>query len=130
MVTKDELYKQTEEFFNTITHGIGAVFSLAILILMIYLSYDHTTLEIFSLTVYGISLVFLSTCSTGYHAAKCRKLETKFHILDQMAICVVIIVIYARFMLLSVKGDIGWNIFGAVWSIAETGNIFKIFFTG
>ena len=62
---------RNEEFWNVITHGIGALLSIVALILMVLRSTMHGSLTaILSSLIFGLGLVLLYSASTFYHAAK------------------------------------------------------------
>ena len=63
-----EKYSFLEEIFNSITHGIGALISIAGLVLLIVFSIMYGNLNhIISCTIFGFTLVLLYTVSTLYH---------------------------------------------------------------
>lgn len=53
-------YLRKEEFWNVLTHGLGALFSVAGLILLIYFSAQSgTALDVVCATVFGVSMLLL-----------------------------------------------------------------------
>jgi hemolysin III len=122
-------YNLWEEIFNSITHGTGAVISVAGLILLVVFSsiYGQTT-HVVSCTIFGITLVLLYTASTLYHSFRRPELKHIFRIIDHSCIYVLIAGTYTPFMLVTVKGILGWTIFAIVWSLTFLGIIFKVFF--
>jgi hemolysin III len=68
--------------------------------------------------------------STLYHSAKKPVLRNKLNIIDHVSIYVLIAGTYTPFTLVTLKGTIGWVIFGISWGLAITGIILKLFFTG
>ena len=60
-----------EEVANAVTHGIGAVLSVAGLVVLVVLaSLYASALHIVSVAIYGTTLVLLYTASTVYHWGK------------------------------------------------------------
>ena len=58
-------YGFLEELFNSITHGVGALVSIAALVLLIVFSSIYGNLShIISCTIFGFTLVLLYTAST------------------------------------------------------------------
>ncbi|MCL9663543.1 hemolysin III family protein [Paenibacillus hunanensis] len=122
-------YTRREEVANAITHGIGAALSAAALvILIVFASLKGTSWHIVSFTVYGVTMLLLYSCSTLVHSFRDGKVKDLFEIFDHSAIYLFIAGTYTPFMLLAVKGPLGWSIFGTVWGIAILGCAFKAFF--
>ena len=57
-----------EEYLNAISHGVGAILGLIGLGLLITYDTSKTTWSLFSVVVYGLSIIILFTASTLYHA--------------------------------------------------------------
>lgn len=55
-----------EEIGNSVTHGVGAIFAIIALILMIQKS--DTPLKLASGIIYGVCMIFMMTMSSLYHA--------------------------------------------------------------
>ncbi|ANF96489.1 PAQR family membrane homeostasis protein TrhA [Paenibacillus bovis] len=122
-------YTRKEEVVNAVTHGIGAVLSIAALaILITFASLKGTPWHIVSFTIYGITMLLLYISSTLVHGFKDGKAKDLFEIFDHSAIYLFIAGTYTPFMLLAVKGTLGWSIFGVVWAIALFGCAFKAYF--
>jgi hemolysin III len=122
-------YRPLEELFNCITHGIGAVISIAGLVLLIVFSslYGNSN-HIISCTIFGIALVLLYTASTLYHGFRKPNLKYIFKILDHSCIYVLIAGTYTPFLLVTIRGFAGWIMFAVLWSLTLVGVLFKIFF--
>lgn len=124
-------YSVAEEIFNAVTHGIGVVFAVAALTLMIvFASIYGNAWHIVSVTIYGTTLVMLYVTSTLYHSFTNEKVKKVFKILDHSAIFLLIAGTYTPFMLVSVRGLVGWLLLSIVWTFAIVGIILKIFFIG
>ena len=65
------------------------------------------------------------TCSTLYHSLVRTRARRIFHILDYSAIYLLIAGTNTPFGLVSLRGPLGWFLFGTVWSLAIAGVIFK-----
>ena len=118
-----------EEFANTITHGLGALLSAlggAALITMAFLHGDGWQQA--GALVFSISLVLLYLASTLYHGARNGKVKDRLEICDHSAIYLLIAGTYTPFTLISMRGHVGWILFGIVWTLAVAGVIFKVFF--
>lgn len=120
-------YSLYEEIANSITHGIGALLSVAALTLLLtyaYLSQDLSRL--LSYAIYGSSLVLLFLASTLYHAISHEKLKSLFKLLDHCAIYLLIAGTYTPLMLLTINDNLGLSMLVLIWSIALAGILFKL----
>ncbi|MGB5419353.1 PAQR family membrane homeostasis protein TrhA, partial [Algibacter sp.] len=89
-----------------------------------------TDWSLFSVIVYGVSIIVLFTASTFYHAAKGEKYRHYFRIIDNISIYFLIAGTYTPVCLISLEQTLGWTLFFVVWGIAAFGVILKLFFTG
>lgn len=119
-----------EEKLNTISHGIGALFGIVALVLLIVYNSNKTNWSLFSVIVYGVTIIILFTASTCYHAVKGEKRKHYFRIVDHISIYFLIAGTYTPVCLISLEQTLGWTLFFTVWGIAAFGVILKLFFTG
>ena len=127
----NRFYTIGEEIANSITHGIGAILSIAGLILLVILASLYGDIwRIVSVTIYGTCLVLLYLCSTLYHSIQRPKVKRVLRILDHAAIYLLIAGSYTPFALVTMRGPLGWTILGIVWVLALLGILFKIWFIG
>lgn len=118
-----------EERLNAVTHGIGALLSLAGLVVLIAASRLHGDIwHLVSSSIYGTSLVLLYLASTLYHSFSNEKLKYIFKIFDHAAIYLLIAGTYTPFLLVLFRGVLGWTFFGVIWGLALIGVVFQIFF--
>lgn len=119
-----------EEQLNAWSHGIGTLLGIAALVLLI-LAVDQTNpWGLFSVLVYGSSIVLLFLASTCYHAVKGAKRKHYFRVADHISIYFLIAGTYTPVLLLVLPNDLGWKLFWTVWGIAAFGFLLKLFFTG
>ncbi len=124
-------YPPAEELANRLTHGFGAVLSLAGLVLMVVYSALHGDAWVVTSTaVYGVSLVALYTASTLYHTVTSDRWRRLCQKLDHAAIYLLIAGTYTPFTLGPLRGSWGWTLFGIVWGCAVVGVVLKFFFAG
>ncbi|WP_371188699.1 PAQR family membrane homeostasis protein TrhA [Thalassotalea maritima] len=119
-------YSFAEELVNSITHGVGALLSVAALTLMIIVAND--AFEMTSAIVYGTSMVLLFLASTLYHAITHQPTKKVLKLVDHCAIYLLIAGTYTPFMLISIKGAWGYALLSVVWTLAVVGIGFKITF--
>lgn len=111
------------ERFNSWSHLIGA--GLAITGLVLLLSVAGITgdpWKIVSVAIYGSTLVLLYVISTLYHSLR-GKAKTVFQRLDHCAIYLLIAGSYTPFALVTLRGPLGWTLFGVNWGLALLGII-------
>lgn len=124
-------YSPTEERLNVWSHALGLILSfIATFFLVQKAAGLNDLISIFSVVVFGLSLILLYAASTFYHNAKSPKLRKRLKIFDHAAIYVLIAGTYTPFTLLVLKGDEGDLIFNIIWGMAIVGVIIKLFFTG
>ncbi|MEC0202090.1 hemolysin III family protein [Paenibacillus lautus] len=122
-------YPRREEIVNAITHGIGAALSVAALVLLIvFSSLKGTAWHVVSFTIYGSTMLLLYLSSTLVHGLRDGKAKDFFEFMDHSSIYLFIAGTYTPFLLVAVRGSLGWSLFGIVWGIALFGVIFKAFF--
>ena len=119
-----------EEQLNAWTHGLGAALGIAALVLMIVYVDTTKPWTLFSVIVYGISIITLFLASTLYHSVKGEKRKHYFRIVDHVSIYLLIAGTYTPVLLIALTDSLGWTLFWIVWGIAALGFILKLFFTG
>jgi hemolysin III len=124
-------YSPIEEKINIATHALGFMLSIVAFVLLVTHANLHGDVwHIVSFSIFGASLMILYAASTFYHSAKKPELRNRLKILDHASIYILIAGTYTPFTLVTLKGTIGWVIFGTSWGSALTGIILKFFFTG
>lgn len=119
-----------EERLNAITHGFGVLFGVIALILMLLFYDTDEQWALFSVLVYGFSIIMLFLSSTIYHSMVREQLKYYFRILDHISIYFLIAGTYTPVLLLLLPDSRGYLLFWIVWGIAIFGSILKLFFTG
>lgn len=119
-----------EERLNAWTHGLGALMGIAGLVLLISFSKNKTDWSLFSVILYGFSIILLFSASALYHSVKGERRKHYFRIIDHVSIYVLIAGTYTPVALIGLNESLGWHLFWVVWAIAGFGLILKLFFTG
>jgi hemolysin III len=118
-----------EETVNAWTHGLGAVLSLAGLVVLVVMAGRYgDAWHIVSCTIYGVTMVLLFSSSTLYHSCRSERAKHICRIIDHASIYLLIAGTYTPFVLVSLRGGWGWSLFGVVWGLALAGIVFQIFF--
>jgi hemolysin III len=123
-LNKIELHKYSlgEELINSISHGVGALLSIAALVVGIVFSVLYNDiLCVVSVAIYGSTLVLLYTDSTIYHALRPNSGKKVFRVIDHCSIFFLIAGTYTPYTLVTLRGPLGWTFFGIVWAIAVLG---------
>lgn len=123
------LFSKKEEIAHAITHGFGAVLSIAALVLLIvFSSFTGGALVIVSAVIFGSTMLFMYVSSTIVHSLPIGKFKDIFLIIDHASIYLFIAGSYTPFVLIQINGAFGWTLFGVIWGLALLGIILKLFF--
>lgn len=123
------IFSKKEEIAHAITHGIGVVFSVVALFLLIISSQvAGGAALISSAIVFGTTMLLMYLSSTIVHSLPQGKWKDIFLVIDHAAIYLFIAGSYTPFALIIIEGALGWALFAAVWSIAAIGIFLKFFF--
>ena len=119
-------YSFREELLNCITHGAGVLLSIAALVLLVvFSSLRGGASHVVGSTIFGAALLLLYTASTLYHSFQKPGVKQLFKIFDHCCIYILIAGTYTPFLLVTLRGAIGWTLFGIIWFLAVSGIIFK-----
>ena len=128
-LSKLDEHTRSEEIANSIIHGIGAgLAATALALLVTFAAMKGDPWRIVSFAIYGATLVMLYTASTFYHLLRAPRLKALFRIFDHAAIYLLIAGTYTPFLLVSIRGPLGWSLFGVTWGFAIAGVIQAVFF--
>lgn len=115
-----------EEIVNSITHGIGALLSVAALVFLVILSVNHgDTMHVVSFSIYGSTLILLYLSSTLYHSFSSPRIKNLFARFDHVSIFLLIAGTYTPILLTSIRGVWGWTLFGIIWGLAIVGAVIR-----
>ena len=121
-------YSFYEELANSISHGLGIIFSVAGLgVLTAFATLFGSVWHIVSCSIYAGTMILLYTASTLYHAVPTPKAKTVLRVLDHVSIFLLIAGTYTPVTLVSLRGPWGWSLFGTIWGLAVTGILLEIF---
>lgn len=122
-------YSVGEEIANTITHAIGVGLSIAALVILLVQAVSVGTAgHVVSVSIFGSTLILLYLASTLYHAIPLPQAKRVLKTLDHSAIFLLIAGTYTPFMLISLRGALGWSVFGVIWILAVLGVVLKCCF--
>ncbi len=119
-------YSLGEEIANGVTHGAGALLSVAALvILVVFAVLRGSPMHVVSYAIFGASLIVLYTMSALYHSVTNPRVKRVLEILDHSSIYVLIAGTYTAFALTALPPALGWWIFGVEWALALAGIALK-----
>lgn len=122
----ERAYSPGEEIANGVTHGAGALLSVAALVvLVVFAVLRGGPMHVVSYAVFGASLIVLYTMSALYHSVTDPRVKRILEILDHSSIYILIAGTYTAFALTVLPRVLGWWIFGAEWALALAGIAFK-----
>lgn len=125
----DDVYSLLEEMLHCISHGIGAALALAgmvVLIVLASLAAHVDPWKIVGVSLYGATLVLLYSASTLYHGARRPRLKRAFKVVDHCAIYALIAGTYTPFLLVNLRGPLGWTLLAVIWGLAIGGIVLKL----
>jgi hemolysin III len=118
---------KSEEVVNILTHGIGIGLAIAALtLLVVFAVLAGNVWAIVSCAIFGVTMITLYFGSTMCHAMIGQKSECFFEVWDSVAIYALIAGTYTPFLLVNLRGPLGWTVFGILWVIVIFGAVMKI----
>lgn len=113
-------YTLSEEIFNAISHGLGAVFAIVALVLMEVRA--HGALQHTAVSIFGGTMILLYTISCIYHALSPRVAGKKvLRVIDHCNVYLLVLGTYIPVALLAIQGALGWVLFGIVTAVTAMG---------
>ena len=121
-------YTFGEELFNMISHIVGAVFGIWVLVSCIVVAASHSnTWGVVTSSIFGASIILLYTMSSVYHGLRPNMGKKVMQIMDHCTIFYLIAGTYTPIVLgnMRVASPVwAWTIFGVVWASAVFGTVF------
>ncbi|MCA1921144.1 PAQR family membrane homeostasis protein TrhA [Buttiauxella noackiae] len=121
-------YSMAEEIANSISHGIGLVFGIVGLILLLVQAFDTnaSVTAITSYSLYGGSMILLFLASTLYHAVPHQRAKRWLKTFDHCAIYLLIAGTYTPFLLVGLDSPLARGLMIVIWGLALVGILFKL----
>ncbi|ADW75071.1 MULTISPECIES: PAQR family membrane homeostasis protein TrhA [Rahnella] len=123
-------YPWAEEIANSLSHGVGLVFGIVgLVLLLVQATGDNASaMAITSYSLYGGSMILLYLASTLYHAIPHQKAKYWLKKLDHCAIYLLIAGTYTPFLLIGLNSPLAKGLMAVIWGLALFGVIFKLAF--
>lgn len=113
-------YSLSEELINSISHGLGGIFAIVALILMLVKA--NIPLEYVTVSIFGTTMIILYIISCIYHALSPKLTGKKvLRVLDHCNVYLLVLGTYIPVSLLGVSGTLGWILFGIVTTVTIIG---------
>ena len=120
-----------KEIANSITHGLGAIFFLiAIPVLLAYSAIYASKPFIWSIALYSFGLLMVYFSSTLYHSIQHEKTKKALRVLDHISIFMLIGGTYTPVILSCLPESTSAPFLIILWILIIIGCIGKLFFTG
>ncbi len=117
-----------EEIANMISHGLGALFFLVGVPVMLFQANSNFWL-LLGCVIFGVSLLMVYFSSTIYHSVYRLFLKRRLRVFDHISIYFLIAGSFTPFILAHLQTTLGWSILGVIWLMVMVGGVFKYFFT-
>ena len=117
-------YSRKEDWVNSITHIIGAVFALVVTVLCVArgITLNRVDYVVLSL-IYGITMISVFVCSSVYHGLRPNNAKKVMRVVDHAMINFMIVGTITPYMVLAVapiNPIMGWTLLIACWVAAIT----------
>lgn len=121
-------YTRGEEIFNTVSHGIGALFGIFALVTCVLKAVTFgNAWAVVSSAIYGASMLILYTVSSVYHGLGKGTGKKVMQVIDHCVIYLLICGTYTPIALCVLRVYspwLGWGLFGVVLCAAAVGTVF------
>lgn len=120
----DPDYSLLEELLHSVSHGVGALLSVAGMVALIVISSRDLAAsphKVAAVSLYGTTLVLLYTASTLYHGTRHPRLKRAFRLLDHCAIYALIAGTYTPFLMVNLQDSLGEPLLAVIWTLAVAG---------
>lgn len=115
-------YTRGEELANMISHIVGGVLGVIVLLICLFLSIQQRSAwAIVGSAIYGVSFIQLYTISSVYHGLRPGTAKKVLQIIDHCSIYIFIAGTYTPIMLCALRPvhpGWAWSLLGVVWGIA------------
>ncbi|GHU02628.1 hemolysin III [Alphaproteobacteria bacterium] len=120
-------YSPAEEFCNALIHGIGVALAAAMTaVLAVFAGLGGDPWTVVSVSVFGASMIVMYAASTLYHTVASPSVKQGLRKFDHIAIYYLIAGTYTPFLLVSLRGPLGWSLLAVVWAMAAGGTVLQL----
>ena len=117
---------------SALTHFIGMIMAAIAALPLLAVAARHDSYHaVAAFAIFAGSMILLYAASTIYHTFNIsEKMNKILRKADHMMIFILIAGSYTPFLLVCMRGTLGWTIFGIIWALALTGTILKLLSSG
>ena len=120
---------KAESALNIWTHGIGIGLAIAALVVLECFAVIYGgPWTIVAIAIFGATMFTLYFGSTMCHLMIGSKYDSFFEVWDSIAIYALIAGTYTPFLLVNLRGWVGWTVFGILWAVVVFGAMMKIMY--
>ncbi len=124
-------FTKGEELANALSHLTGTLLAVAGLVLLLNRSiHEGDGWHIISSAIFGASMIILYLSSTMTHSLPMGKWKDFFFNMDRVAIYILIAGTYTPITLVTLRGPVGWVLFGIEWGLALVGTFMIVYRPG
>jgi hemolysin III len=121
-------YSPLEESLNIWSHGFGVLLSATGIVLLVLRAVEkNDPFYTIGSLVFAVSQLLLYSASTIYHSRKSEEARRRWKVLDHCAIYLLIAGSYTPYTLVTLRGTVGWVLFGIIWAMALGGSSSRFF---
>lgn len=126
---KRTLFGDEKNLMSGFLHLGGMLLSIAgLVLLVVFAARQGDVWQVVTFSIYGASMILLYGASTLYHILFIsERVHAIFRKIDHMMIFVLIAGTYTPICLVSLRGWVGWALFGLIWALALCGIVMKAF---
>lgn len=126
---KDRPQTRNEELANAISHGLGILFCLIAMPIVLINTYNQKNLTTFySVAAFAVGMLLVYSCSTLYHFVEKEKSKNLLKIADHISIYFLIAGTYTPLMIKYLPPGTAFIFLTTMWTVVFLGMFFKIFF--
>ena len=120
-------YTLTEEIAHCQVHGLGILIGVIAMALMVTLAAQNGDWwSVVGCIIFGITIIMMYGASTVYHAVQNEDAKKLLKKLDHITIYYLIAGTYTPFLLVNLRGPLGWSMFAIIWALALFGTFLKL----
>jgi hemolysin III len=120
---------RNEELANAFSHGLGVVFCLIAMPILLGISYNETDMTtFFSVAAFAVGMFLVYSCSTFYHFVQKEKSKKLLKIADHISIYFLIAGTYTPLMIKYLPAATAFVFLTTMWTVVFLGLFFKLFF--
>lgn len=120
-------YTLTEEIAHSVVHGLGTIIAVIAMVILVTISAMKSDWwAVVSTAIFGITMIMMYSASTVYHAVPDPDAKKWLKKLDHITIYYLIAGTYTPFLLVTLRGTMGWIMLGIVWGLAFLGTFLKL----